>query len=722
MPAPLAVAFPCGHGKSETHGVTLSDGRPNTHPTAGTPYATITAAQIEQMLASPPEVRDKMTQAPWFIPTDYAAHDARTHESQRQHGRFHWLTLDIDDGNPPLDVLDAALVAILGDVRRLIYSTSSATPELPRWRALIPLETWLSGEDFTDAQTAFFDALVVRGINPDRTLAGPGQLVFLPCRTGDFYQHELRPGQGLLTLSAQHPLAIEAARIRASRIEAAQMAEQRRAAREATGAAGGGIIGKFNSIRNITAMLTACGYTRHRESDDWRSPLQESGSYATQNRGDHWVSLSGSDASAGVGVPTKNGHRTGDAFDLFCHFKHGGDEKAAIREAAKVVRDETPLAEQFPTPPGDYRPPGMTDTPPQAAPPARLSRFFPASDLAAETAPPRPWHVPEIVPGDTVTLFGGDGGTGKSLVALQLAVATALGRPWLGQTVRAGRALYLSAEDDRDELHRRLSAICAADFTRLADLGNLTMRSLAGEDALLAHLSQKGTLVQTELFRELDTTLAETRPALVVLDTLADLFPGNENDRAQARQFVGILRGLAIRHGAAVMLLAHPSKSGMGPGGDGTSGSTAWNNSVRSRLYLSRVVQEGHEPNPDARRLSVAKANYGRTGLEIGVQWRAGVFEPLPGETSIDRMATGAKAEAVFLKLLCQRAMQGLRLNASSGPNFAPKVFAGLPGSEGISKRAFKTAMEGLLASGKIQNVQSGPPSKIVNHLVESEK
>jgi hypothetical protein len=76
---------------------------------------------------------------------------------------------------------------------------------------------------------------------------------------------------------------------------------------------------------------------------------------------------------------------------------------------------------------------------------------------------------------------------------------------------------------------------------------------------------------------------------------------GNENDRAQARQFIGMLRGLAIRHECAVLLLSHPSVAGIASGG-GSSGSTAWNNSVRSRLYLSRVVgNDGFEANPDAR-------------------------------------------------------------------------------------------------------------------------
>ena len=41
--------------------------------------------------------------------------------------------------------------------------------------------------------------------------------------------------------------------------------------------------------------------------------------------------------------------------------------------------------------------------------------------------PPREWLVDALVPMKTVTLFSGDGGTGKSLLALQLAVAVAAG-------------------------------------------------------------------------------------------------------------------------------------------------------------------------------------------------------------------------------------------------------------------------------------------------------
>lgn len=112
------------------------------------------------------------------------------------------------------------------------------------------------------------------------------------------------------------------------------------------------------------------------------------------------------------------------------------------------------------------------------------------------------------------------------------------------------------------------------------------------------------------------------------MDTLADLFPGNENDRAQARHFVGMIRGLAIRHDCAVVMLSRPSLSGM-TSGSGSSGSTASNNSARSRLYFERIESDGCEVDPDARVLRTMKANQRLTSEEIGVRWHAGVFVPL---------------------------------------------------------------------------------------------
>lgn len=349
----------------------------------------------------------------------------------------------------------------------------------------------------------------------------------------------------------------------------------------------------------------------------------------------------------------------------------------------------------------------------------RMSLFFPASDLAGTLPPPREWHVDGLIPANQVTMLGGDGGVGKSLLALQLAVASAAGKKWIGHHPAQGPAMYISAEDDRDEMHRRVSDIAVSQGLQMESLGNLILRSLAGEDALLAVAdSRQGTLQTTPLLSELDQALGDYGIKSLYLDTLADFHSGQENDRAVARQFIGILRGLSLRHKCPIILLAHPSLTGMSSG-SGLSGSTAWNNSVRSRLYVERVQEDGYEPDPDRRRLSTKKANYGRTGDEWFVRWQDGVFVPEEAESGFSANAASMKARRVFLDLLRRFADEGRIVNASSGPNYAPSLFAKDKRKEGVSRSAFADAMQDLFAAGTITQEEFGPPSRRAKRIVE---
>ena len=65
-----------------------------------------------------------------------------------------------------------------------------------------------------------------------------------------------------------------------------------------------------------------------------------------------------------------------------------------------------------------------------------------AADFAGLEIPPREWLAAERLPARDITLLTGDGGTGKSLLALQLAVARAIGSEWLGTMIEPeiGRA------------------------------------------------------------------------------------------------------------------------------------------------------------------------------------------------------------------------------------------------------------------------------------------
>jgi RecA-family ATPase len=349
--------------------------------------------------------------------------------------------------------------------------------------------------------------------------------------------------------------------------------------------------------------------------------------------------------------------------------------------------------------------------------------FLPATRWAGKQVPPREWHVADLIPANQVTMLSGDGDAGKSLLALQLAVATASGNDWIGRQIdRPGAALVLSCEDDENELHRRCAAICEAEGLDLGCLDRLMPRSLAGRDTLLATLDRKeNTLAVTGLYRRLEADMERHKPALVALDTLADLHSGDEINRAHARQFVTMMRRLALRFRCAVVILSHPSLTGMSSG-SGLSGSTGWSNSVRSRLYLERITEGGLEPDPDLRRLSAKKANYTRRGIEIALRWHAGRFVAEDTGTGLDRMLAHAKAERVFLDLLRRFNGEGRRVRHTTGDGYAPAAFANSGRAEGVSKAALRVAMEALFAKGKIVVAQEGPPSRRVSFIREAEE
>jgi RecA-family ATPase len=346
--------------------------------------------------------------------------------------------------------------------------------------------------------------------------------------------------------------------------------------------------------------------------------------------------------------------------------------------------------------------------------PPRIIQVVGAEEFEGKPVPPRPWHVQGLLPGRTVSLLSGDGGAGKSLLALQLSCATALAYPWIGLDVTPGRVLYLSAEDDTDEIHRRLFDIAASYQCQFGDLSNLKILPLAGEDAVLAAPSgRSGVIAATPLWHQLVKAADEWAPKLIVLDTLADLFGGEENHRSQARQFIGLLRGLALRLDAAVLVLAHPSLSGISSG-TGSSGSTGWNNSVRSRLYLERIKEpDGTESDPDARRLRTMKSNYGRTGSEIRLRWRDGVFttESSPANTFV-QVEAEAQADRIFLDLVAAYSAEHRAVSPRPSGNYAPVVFARDSRSKGLNKVALAKAMNRLFSRSRIETIEVGPPSK----------
>ena len=333
--------------------------------------------------------------------------------------------------------------------------------------------------------------------------------------------------------------------------------------------------------------------------------------------------------------------------------------------------------------------------------PATLSRTPP---------PPRLWVVQDWLPIGAVTANYGDGGLGKTLAAQLLQTACSARIPWMGLAVMPCRSVGLYCEDDEAELHRRQIDACNAFDLEMQDFTDMAWVSGYGQNNILADLDENDKMQATPALLSFETLIEEQKAQLAVLDTVADLYPANENDRSKVRQFIALLNGIAHRKKCAVLLNAHPSKDGLKTGNiDG--GSTAWSNSVRSRWSLERAPdQDGDDYE---RILTRRKANYAPTGTAIRLKWQRGVLVPTDRPTGLNAIANQAQADEVFLRLLGKYAASGVRLSQHNrGKNFAPKLFAQTPDRSGLSAKELEAAMVRLLTAGKIRVHDFGRPSR----------
>ena len=246
----------------------------------------------------------------------------------------------------------------------------------------------------------------------------------------------------------------------------------------------------------------------------------------------------------------------------------------------------------------------------------------------------------------------------------------------------------------------------------------LHLWSLAGHNSILGTANQRtGNIGSTPLFDELKRVVVELQPRLVLLDPLANLFGGNEIIRLQAQQFIGLLRGLAIEHDAAVVLAAHPSLTGMREG-TGSSGSTGWNNSCRSRILVERAEREKDAVDEDARTLTVNKSNYGRIGQHVQFRWQNGVFVPISGDP-VAIAKREREADDKFVVLLGLFIARGISLSPNPSNIFAPKVMSEEPGvkAAGFTDKVLKAAMGRVLDQGRVRITTAGPKSRTRRYL-----
>lgn len=321
--------------------------------------------------------------------------------------------------------------------------------------------------------------------------------------------------------------------------------------------------------------------------------------------------------------------------------------------------------------------------------------------------PEREWLLDQWFPYKTTGLFFGAGGVGKSLLIHQFANCVAMGENFFGMAVKQMPVISVMCEDDSLELKRRQLDI--NNWLGISEFDNgpddLTLWPRVGSDNILVTFPNQGEDKAGEFYEVLCNKIKEVRgdreDILVILDTAADMFGGNENVRREVNTFCKTYLGsLTKQFNATVILLAHPSLSGLASG-SGLSGSTAWENSVRSRAYLERVKN-----SDDLRVLSRKKSNYSDIGgdSDITLIWDNGVLVVPSSPDQLDRINNKQLKEKILTEIEAEWcAKTPYKSNKSHGrliKNALPKAF---PSERlGPLMKAFNDLVDG----GNIVNVE----------------
>lgn len=282
------------------------------------------------------------------------------------------------------------------------------------------------------------------------------------------------------------------------------------------------------------------------------------------------------------------------------------------------------------------------------------------SEMRHQFIEPVEYEIEEISPKVTFGVVAAQGGHGKSILTVQMAVGKAIGLPVLGfSTFRPGGVCIVALEDDLKVVHRRIAAAVrsyGADFTeehhRLLDANLRVLVRPRNQYASMA--PELLDMALTGLAGEIEEAMktCEASPALCYLDTLNSVHEGDENDAKETRPLVAAILGLNARLGCSVWVVHHLRKIGnsslklvdrMDP--ELVRGSGAIVNSSRATLQFGWIIsteamKAGLDPDRCTRRFAVVgitKLNDGEPGAWKLLQHtqNAGLWELVPNGSAI---------------------------------------------------------------------------------------
>jgi hypothetical protein len=234
------------------------------------------------------------------------------------------------------------------------------------------------------------------------------------------------------------------------------------------------------------------------------------------------------------------------------------------------------------------------------------------------TLAPRPWLLGSSVLRCAPTAISAPGGHNKTTLLLQRLIAVATGTPITGEKVwGTGTVWYINLEEDADEIHRRVAAVCLEFSIDQAKLdGRLLIGAKGAPQITLAHLSDGNAVAHIDV-RRLVATVRKHGVIFLGIDPLVQFHKVSENANEQMAVVIRQCSIIAEETGAAVEFAAHAKKGATAGDPDANRGASAIRDGVRKLSTLAVMTDEEAEQVGIRKaerkrfiRLDDAKANY----------------------------------------------------------------------------------------------------------------
>ena len=296
-----------------------------------------------------------------------------------------------------------------------------------------------------------------------------------------------------------------------------------------------------------------------------------------------------------------------------------GDEQARRHHVHTMSGQDQP---ENGAPPPLQEPGGQVgwDAPQDDPPPTKGVRWI-YLDALPESPKPRQWIVPGFIPAGCLSLLYGPGGAGKTLLAMMLAVCIACDLLFFGKRLpRNIRPVLYLCEDDVDEFHRRMEAICRGLGVSFREdvIPRIMLANQVGEpDKLLVTMGEAGAMPTYKLEDLRNLVLRDGERVLFIVDPLVKIHDGQENDRFDADAVLTCLERTLCHDGSSALVLGHPSKSSH------ASGSSGWTNAARSVLLMGRKwwIDEKKPDRKDPTQVAIFKGNYASADLRETIEF-----------------------------------------------------------------------------------------------------